>query len=551
MKTEQTSDRITFGAKRSTEYTRLASMLCMTSVVFLLGLAPLHSAMAQNPFDIDPTNPNLFAIDPSEQFADPSGSVQELGALNGKATKLGGVHTALPPMLDFTNPNGQTDLVKIWLATKTDAQGDTWLYFAWERDASSGSSVVTYEFQQAVLQIGCVYNPDETPPIDMVQPETLGETALIANCNPWGGRQEDDFLIVWDFKGGDTAIILRTFDGIEFDTATLDSVVSVAALNADTSMGEGAINLSQTVFLQQADQCFTVGNIITGTITGNSDNADYKDTLLADFGENFKISNCGTVIIKKITDPAGIDADFAFSHNLDLLPDDDSHTSFNLSDGETMKFENVVTPGQSYFVEEADPGAEYESPTIDCSNSDPTVSINQQNRKVSFDLDRGEKVECIFTNTRKPTLTINKVCNPAGDLGKFDLLIDDLGSSDTACGGSYGPVEVTIGSHTISESDGTDTDLDNYDSVISGACDADGSVSVAAGEDKVCTITNTRKPTLTINKVPDRATPLAVVSTARLKSPSASTLSVNPLSRPPIWTTTILSSAVPAMLMVA
>ena len=38
--------------------------------------------------------------------------------------------------------------------------------------------------------------------------------------------------------------------------------------------------------------------------------------------------------------------------------------------------------------------------------------------------------------------------------------------------------------------------------MISGDCDpATGTVTVAAGDSKVCTITNIRKPTLTVNKV--------------------------------------------------
>ncbi len=84
-------------------------------------------------------------------------------------------------MLDFTNANGQTDIVTIWLDTAVDSSGDTWLYFAWERDASSGSSVMAYEFQQAGLPEGCDYNPEETPPIDMELAETAGETDLIDN----------------------------------------------------------------------------------------------------------------------------------------------------------------------------------------------------------------------------------------------------------------------------------------------------------------------------------------------------------------------------------
>src|SRR5205823_13470221 len=57
------------------------------------------------------------------------------------------------------------------------------------------------------------------------------------------------------------------------------------------------------------------------------------------------------------------------------------------------------------------------------------------------------------------------------------------------------------GTYTVDETGGTGTSLANYDSVIGGACTAAGSVTLAYGQNKTCTITNTRKATLTVNKV--------------------------------------------------
>ena len=105
------------------------------------------------------------------------------------------------------------------------------------------------------------------------------------------------------------------------------------------------------------------------------------------------------------------------------------------------------------------------------------------------------------------TLTVNKVCDPTNDLGKFNLRIDGSTAgtgANAACGtGTTGAVVVTAASHTVSETAGTSTDLNNYTSVISGDCAANGTVTLAAGDNKVCTITNTHKTTLTVNKVCD------------------------------------------------
>ena len=111
--------------------------------------------------------------------------------------------------------------------------------------------------------------------------------------------------------------------------------------------------------------------------------------------------------------------------------------------------------------------------------------------------------ECFEAKLARPTLTLNKMCVPPGDPGKFDLVIDSAtAKSGVACGGTTGPIEVSAGPHKIRESAGTG--LSDYTSVIGGDCAADGSITLAAGESRTCTITNGRTAktgTLKVNKV--------------------------------------------------
>ena len=60
-----------------------------------------------------------------------------------------------------------------------------------------------------------------------------------------------------------------------------------------------------------------------------------------------------------------------------------------------------------------------------------------------------------------------------------------------------------ISSHTVGETAGTGTTLSDYTAVISGACAADGTVSLVPGDDKTCTITNTHKSHVVVTKVTD------------------------------------------------
>ncbi|MGH7127268.1 MAG: beta strand repeat-containing protein, partial [Planctomycetaceae bacterium] len=104
--------------------------------------------------------------------------------------------------------------------------------------------------------------------------------------------------------------------------------------------------------------------------------------------------------------------------------------------------------------------------------------------------------QCIQVPSRA-TLRVNKICQPANDDGRFDLRIDGSVAGtgdDAACGGTTGFVEVALGSHSIGETAGTGTSLGDYlTPAFGGDCDAQGNVSLAAGDNKTCTITNIRK----------------------------------------------------------
>jgi len=149
-------------------------------------------------------------------------------------------------------------------------------------------------------------------------------------------------------------------------------------------------------------------------------------------------------------------------------------------------------PG-TYTLSESGP-AGYTLVSLTCDNATGQVT--------EVTLGPGEHVTCTFVNDDiAPTLTIEKACDPMDDDGLFNLLIDGSGSTDTACGGSYGPIELAAGAHTVSETAGSGTELSSYDSIIGGDCAANGGITLAVGEDKVCTVTNRRKPTLTVTKV--------------------------------------------------
>ena len=241
---------------------------------------------------------------------------KELGPINGANTKIGVIHASNPPVLGLTSINSQTDLLRVYTQTaKHSTTNDIWYYFGWIRDSDTGSGLISIEFQKNEAPVACDYSqPTQT---------------TINTCNPWKNRSAGDLLILWDQNGGSTSVFIRKFEqsgnsvvlpacptgwpGNQAvpDTSScirlisnVDVIVSYGDGGNDLFRGEMALNLTKTVFNPPggggAPVCRNFANIIPNTITGNSDTADYKDTVLFDFPN---ITNCGTVVVRKLTVP--------------------------------------------------------------------------------------------------------------------------------------------------------------------------------------------------------------------------------------------------------
>ncbi len=245
---------------------RWLAVACLTIPLAVFSTSSAQAA--DGPYTIDGVIP-----DSGTELPDAYGNVKELGPLNSNTTKIGVIHNDAVPTLGLTNPNSQVDLRRAWLETARDtsAPNHDWLYFAWERDKNTGSGFIAYEFMQDPAPDGCAY-------------ETATDAQLIANCNPWANRRAGDFMILWDQQGNSLDLYLRTWTGTKPNLTLgaptkLDADVSQAAYSSDGFRGEAAVDLTATIFGGSA-ACKSFANTIPSTVTGNSDTADYKDTIL-------------------------------------------------------------------------------------------------------------------------------------------------------------------------------------------------------------------------------------------------------------------------------
>ena len=240
------------------------------------------------------------------------------------------------------------------------------------------------------------------------------------------------------------------------------------------TFGEASVDL-KSIF--DPNKCTSFGSVYLKSRSSDSFTSALKDFIKP---HNIELSNCGTVIIRKNTLPSGATESFGFTSNLSTYPAGDS--SFWVMGGDSKIFFNNVLAGKSYWVTEDDPDSlGWDLTSIDCQGS---AVADVGNRRITFDISVGETLDCTFTNSRKPILTVTKVVvsDDGGNIEYFPLFVDgnpvDSGVENT----------FDIGVHTISEEGDP-----GYAATFSGDCQVDaanGSITLNYGDVKSCIITN-------------------------------------------------------------
>jgi hypothetical protein len=322
-------------------------------------------------------------------------------------------------------PN-KDDLKRIYLATKTSADGHTFLELAWVRipqNTTSPSAHVAFEFNKA--------------------------TAASGSCGEPGGlvhRTAGDLLIVYDFEGGPNSVPVLTLrrwvtsgacevgsdvapcwgpavnltDGgfaeakVNVGTSVTDLLAPPAltsttgtsvsnTLNA-SEFGEAGIDLTAAgVFT--AGTCESFGTAFgVSRSSGSSATAQMKDLVGP---APFALQNCGQITIIKRTNPRGENQDFGFTSNIAggqlACTVDTTPASFTLNDDagvdNTVNTETCSNvPAGSYTVTEgADPtGFEFES--LNCTATGAGTSATTAGKVASITMAGGGSVTCVYVN---------------------------------------------------------------------------------------------------------------------------------------------------------
>jgi nucleoid-associated protein YejK len=194
-----------------------------------------------------------------------------------------------------------------------------------------------------------------------------------------------------------------------------------------------------------------------------------------------------SITIDKVTQPSGDPTSFDFTADGGLSP-----ASFSLTDAAAPQVFTSVAAGQTYTITEAVPTGW----TLVTSGTGCTPTTNG----VTVTPAPGDAINCVFTDTGPPSITIQKTA--IGGDGTFTITEPTLGSQAITTSGGTGSTtffDISPGTYTFAEDP-----VDGWSaSDFGGDCSPTGDVTVVAGQNAICTITNTKLATVNISKVTD------------------------------------------------
>jgi hypothetical protein len=338
-------------------------------------------------------------------------------------------------------PPNKSDLTRFYEAAEF-ANNSNFLYLAWERNNVLGNANMDFEINQAVTtglgsagthtinrtagDLLVTYdftNGGGTPTLGLLRWVTSGSTSQCFSSNSlpcWGNHVT--------LNGSDSIGAVNNLDAVTdpLFPSSPNYINPVPALQ----FGEAAINLTAAGVFPPGT-CLAFGSAFLKSRASSSFTAEVKD-FIAPIPVN--ISNCGTIIIRKVTQNG--DGTFGYTTTGGLNP-----STFNLSNGGEQDYKGQV-PG-TYSVTEGTLPTGWIFVSLVCTTvSGPGTSATPSGTTVNIMLGAGGLVDCTYTNHTKLSPSISTTLS-ATSINIGDS-VHDSATLTGATAGAGGTVTYTV-----------------------------------------------------------------------------------------------------------
>ncbi len=429
----------------------------------------------------------------------------------------------VPTVVNGSIPPSKDDLSRFYV-NKERISGNDYLYLAWERSNLLGSAHMDFELNQNSTPSANGVTPVRTAGDLLIDFDfggsgvpVLAKHTWITTGTPTTQCEASNTLPCWD-----KAVILGSNAEAAVNSAPVtDTNPPNAPFTLDgntknginSTFGEAGINLTGSGIFP-TNVCEHFGSAyLKSRSSGNSFGSELKD-FIAPIPIN--ISNCGSIIIRKQTNPDGAPGTFSFTHDVDGHSTPVVPSPFTLSDNGEQDFFGVFA-GTYHFTESATTGYDFNSISCTVTGSGGS-STSSSGPALTITLAVGDTVDCTFNNTQRGTIIVKKVTDPNPDASDTSFSFTGgggLSNFSLKNGGTQTFSNLVPGSgYSVAENVPAGWDL------TSATCD-DGSavsnISVSPGETVTCTFNNRARGALQITKTaknknaPGGSAPLAGV----------------------------------------
>lgn len=406
---------------RRRKWSLLIAPLAAISLMLVLALGASANVLPGSEFEIDdvggPTGANLI-LDAGPGSIDWATVTQtqanDLPTGQSDDSYKGGMKedTPCPETETGSIPNNKSDLLTFGSYFEPEAGGPGWLHVFWRRvQEPNGTTNMDFEFNKSSTDCdGAGSSKNVT--------RTTGDVLLQYDIDQGGSTatlSKRTWLASGQWSDADVLSASEAIGSINQVAITGPNSDNLGAMSART-FGEASFDLSQ-VF--DPNVCESFGSAMLKSRSSDAFTSQLKD-FIAPIPVN--ITNCGKVIIRKVTDPAGNST--AFGYTKAFGTDPTTGNTFSLT-GEagansTKTFEGVLFGNNLTVTEDSPLPSGWVFVSLNCSASSASVPVAERvvsGQTVTFKIDNAADIlDCTYTNRlNRGAILVTKTRKHAAD----------------------------------------------------------------------------------------------------------------------------------------